>query len=401
MVRIAITFVFALMLSASAWAGNWNKKTTLESNGRIPQKASPNLTDLRESYSRYYEGDLYKNGRLEILASKNPYQFSFNLIKNTQVIRSLENSGLISYLRYEDGQIVIDELSPKNRLGDLISNETTFNSQSVGKSFISYILGHAICDGYIQNLNHQLNDWPLIKGTLYEGQNLNDLINMAAGDSSYFYGAEVKFKNKFNHRNVNHQPIAYWSEALQGSKNINLFGSSWNYNGFLSNLVNNYIAFKAGDNYNGLLIKVFQENAMIEDSAYFLKIDSYTGTARTQNEGRLRSTFFANRYDYLRIAKAMLDDWKNDTCVGKYLKNIYKNKISKEANGHSPYSSSSSYAGFFHTDFIGVKGKVFGMNGYGGQNIFINFDTGTIVVAHAVHQNYNWRTLVLQAVSSK
>ena len=110
MVRIAITFVFALMLSASAWAGNWNKKTTLESNGRIPQKASPNLTDLRESYSRYYEGDLYKNGRLEILASKNPYQFSFNLIKNTQVIRSLENSGLISYLRYEDGQIVIDEL---------------------------------------------------------------------------------------------------------------------------------------------------------------------------------------------------------------------------------------------------------------------------------------------------
>ena len=30
--------------------------------------------------------------------------------------------------------------------------------------------------------------------------------------------------------------------------------------------------------------------------------------------------FRATRYDYLRIAKAMLDDWQNDTCVGKYLK---------------------------------------------------------------------------------
>ena len=40
--------------------------------------------------------------------------------------------------------------------------------------------------------------------------------------------------------------------------------------------------------------------------------------------------FFATRYDYLRIAKAMLDDWQNDTCVGKYLKTIFENRISKD-----------------------------------------------------------------------
>jgi hypothetical protein len=38
--------------------------------------------------------------------------------------------------------------------------------------------------------------------------------------------------------------------------------------------------------------------------------------------------FYATRYDYLRIAKAMLDDWQNDTCVGKYLKTIFENRIS-------------------------------------------------------------------------
>jgi hypothetical protein len=32
----------------------------------------------------------------------------------------------------------------------------------------------------------------------------------------------------------------------------------------------------------------------------------------------------------LRIAKAMLDDWQNDTCEGKYLKNIFENRIDKD-----------------------------------------------------------------------
>ena len=47
-------------------------------------------------------------------------------------------------------------------------------------------------------------------------------------------------------------------------------------------------------------------------------------------DGPLRYSFRASRYDYLRIAKAMLDDWQNDTCEGKYLKSIFNNRISKE-----------------------------------------------------------------------
>ena len=37
----------------------------------------------------------------------------------------------------------------------------------------------------------------------------------------------------------------------------------------------------------------------------------------------------ATRFDYLRIAKAIMDDYQNDTCVGKYLKEIYKRRIPK------------------------------------------------------------------------
>ena len=45
---------------------------------------------------------------------------------------------------------------------------------------------------------------------------------------------------------------------------------------------------------------------------------------------RNRKIFFlCNRYDYLRIGKRILDDWNNDTCVGKYLKTIYEQRINK------------------------------------------------------------------------
>jgi hypothetical protein len=39
--------------------------------------------------------------------------------------------------------------------------------------------------------------------------------------------------------------------------------------------------------------------------------------------------FFLTRYDYLRVAKAIMDDWQNDTCVGKYLKTINERRVNK------------------------------------------------------------------------
>ena len=386
------------MLSATAWAGNWNKKTTLESNGRIPKKASPSLTDLRDAYSIYYQGDLRKHPQHSVTPSKNPYQFTFSLKKNEKLDKSLQHSGLFSYLLFENNRIVLDEISPKDRLGNLIFKNSKFNSQSAGKSIVSYVLGHAICAGVITDISANLNDWPLVLDTLYANQSLQDLVNMNAGDSKFI---------KRRHARINGATVKFFDQTaentmrlLKGTASQKSSGSSFYYSNFVPILVNNYIAFKSGEKYSKILDEAFQKKAGIAQEVSFVKSSyaspNYEGTAT----GVLRYTFFANRYDYLRIAKAMLDDWQNDTCVGKYLKNLYRNKISKKANGKSPYSSSRSYAGFFHTDFIGVKGTVFGMNGYGGQNIFINFDSGKIVVAHAVHQNYNWRTLVLQAVSS-
>ena len=63
--------------------------------------------------------------------------------------------------------------------------------------------------------------------------------------------------------------------------------------------------------------------------------------------------FFTSRYDYLRIAKAMLDDWQNDTCVGQYLKTIHDRRISKGNRQGSGFrlATPKGYAGFFHTSY--------------------------------------------------
>ena len=59
---------------------------------------------------------------------------------------------------------------------------------------------------------------------------------------------------------------------------------------------------------------------------------------------------------------------------------------------------SKSYAGFFHTNYPGISDTVMGMDGYGGIGLLINFDDNRIVYTHAVHRNYNYKSLVLKAI---
>ena len=49
----------------------------------------------------------------------------------------MKTKGIMSYLYFQDGQILIDELSPKERLGEIISNETKYYSMSMAKSVTS------------------------------------------------------------------------------------------------------------------------------------------------------------------------------------------------------------------------------------------------------------------------
>ena len=74
-----------------------------------------------------------------------------------------------------------------------------------------------------------------------------------------------------------------------------------------------------------------------------------------------------------------MEDWKNDTCVGKYLKSIYENRIDKNTKVtnryNSIFSATKKYGGQFHFDVVGLeKKKIIGLDGLGGQQIIIDID---------------------------
>ena len=53
-----------------------------------------------------------------------------------------------------------------------------------------------------------------------------------------------------------------------------------------------------------------------------------------------------------------MDDYQNDTCVGKYLKEIHKRRIPKNYGGHKKepeFNRTKSYGGQFHMDYPGLS----------------------------------------------
>jgi CubicO group peptidase (beta-lactamase class C family) len=346
-----------------------------------------------------------------VTGSDNYYQFQSDLIQDKDVIKELKNkkkTRLVSYLLFEDDKIKIDE-QDLPRIVQI--HNGLLPSHSMGKSLVSYVTGYAICEGYIDNLDVKLDDWSTVKGTLYEGQKLIDLLNMRAGDQKII--GEKKFNTdnwiKDNRDlNVNVYPIKEIMklDILQTTKKSK---PVYNYNALATNIIMNYTIFKVGDDYQKLLNKVFKEDAKIKNSVFFHK--TIRSRFKNQVKGEYgRYSFYADRYDYLRIAKSMMDHWNNDTCVGKYLKTIYEQRINKNKKSYDGDRSgqfdaavyTKKYGGQFHFDIIGLsKRKILGMSGFGGQNIIIDFEKERIIVVNSRDRHYNWKKIVLKKLKQK
>ena len=376
--------------------GNYNVNT-YNGNSEIPEKiqgkdVKANYETLLFYYWMYVHQNWTNNERYsDIRPSDNPYQFKFDLREDKFIKKQMQKTALLSYMLYEDGKIVVDEISPKNKFGKVFTNETQFHSQSVGKSLASYILGHAICKGYVESIDAKIDDWPLIKNSIYHNQKIIDIINMAAGDQAYFSKDNPSNRYKKTGRSVSNTTI---KKAMENEfKEIKKSERKYAYNNFPPPLIMNYLIFKVGEEkYQELLDDIFRKKVGIQYGMYFVEPETSEPGDRSTH-----STFLATRYDYLRMSKAMLDDWQNDTCEGKYLKSLFERKIKKNErweNNKDSFGLTKSYAGFFHTGLKGMKNRpIFIMDGYGGQIFTIDFERGRIVATIAIHRDFNWKKI--------
>ena len=349
----------------------------------------------------------------EAKGSENHYKFQSNLRKDKDVLKEIKNTkrtGLISYLLFEDDKIVIDEsdIPDKTRKGKNNEAERIINgllqSHSMGKSLVSYVTGHAICEGYISSVDEKLTGWDVIENTLYDNQVLIDLLNMQAGDQRYI-GERIKprrddilknKKDKYGKKiNVNTVPLkTLMKDYFQNTKKSRRV---YNYSALTTNVIMNYVIFKTGDDWEKLLHKVFNEHVKVKDNVYFHQTVTYP------YKGSGRYSFYATRYDYLRIAKTIMDDWNNNTCAGKYLKTIYERRINKNITGYEQAAAvagyTRKYGGQFHFDFVGLKKrKILGMDGMGGQQIIIDFEKKRIIVVNSSDQHYKWKRIVYKKI---
>jgi CubicO group peptidase (beta-lactamase class C family) len=378
------------------YKNNLDIKIYTERKSEIPYQKNPNRDTLL-FYVYYYLEDIKGFGRYLIEPSKEPLKFNSNLREDKLVKKQLQKKAILSYLYFEDDQIIVDEITPDDRFGLVFKNDTKWNSMSMGKSLVSYVTGHAICEGYIDGVNSRLNDWPLIENTLYHDQKLIDLLNMAAGDQKVIDDNVGLIKTK---RWYNSHPISsFVSNELKDTKKIK--STRYHYNGLVTNIIMNYVIHKSNGNFQELLNKIFQEKAKIKNSVFFLK---QKGIEDKYGPGRY--SLRASRYDYLRIAKAIMDDYQNQTCVGKYLKEIHEKRIKKNIKkGDEPdFNFSYSYGGQFHFDYPGLKNKIiFGLGGYAGQAILIDMENSRIVVLNSAHYNnskykYNVKKLLINPI---
>ena len=344
----------------------------------------------------------------EVKGSENHYKFQSNLREDKDVLKEFKNNkntGIISYLLFEDDKIVIDvsDIPKKVSSGDTII-DGLLPSHSMGKSLVSYVTGHAICEGYIDNVNVKLDDWPLIKSTLYDNSVLLDLLNMKGGDQKWVgermkNGSDNKIKGP-KKENVNVIGLMkVMNVYLRGSEKSKLI---YNYSALTTNVIMNYVKHKTGADWDKLLHKVFNEHVGVKNSVYFSKSRKYL---KYDDFVSGRYSFYADRYDYLRIAKTMMDDWHNDTCAGKYLKTIYENRVQKkdkvkEADDVASYTK--SYGGQIHFDIFGIDKtrKILGLSGFAGQQILIDLDNKRIIVVSSLYRNYNWKKIVYKKIKN-
>jgi hypothetical protein len=317
--------------------------------------------------------------------------------------------GMVSFILFEDGVIKIDQFKKsKYRNGYMPSH-------SVGKSLVSLVTGYAICGGYIDPIDRRI-DYPTVENTLYENQILLNLLNMTAGDEHIvgdrYFGDDNGFEGKGV--NVNTIPIKRIMKKFKNTKPIidekgawntstgKIEGRKYNYSAMTTNVIMNYVIYKTGDDWNKLLHKVFTEDAKVKRNVYFGK------SIRKNKEGNRSSgeygryTFFADRYDYLRIAYSMMNHWNNDTCIGKYLKSMYENRIDKNYDRNynkrtdmSVSQMATSYGGQFHFDLYGLEHKtILAMDGFAGQQLIIDFDRQRIIQVSSTDLHYDWRNTV-------
>jgi CubicO group peptidase (beta-lactamase class C family) len=287
----------------------------------------------------------------------------------------MKKSDLLSVMKYQNGQIVIDERSSK------LGEDDKMYSMSIAKSFVGYLVGHAVCDGHFSSLDDPMVKYvPELKGTIYSDVSVGNMIDMAAGDSPIWgnkYNIQEYSGIILNPKEKDRKTIAELiaSKPKQSPKN----GGEFRYSNAVTDLV-----------------------ARALETAVPNGLASYYGSKLSDPAGNNSEMFYyvdangwpvghvflhATRSDYMRMAIKIMSDWSSETCIGDFLRSQYDERVK---TGSKDFKN---YGAFFWFDLSSVNAPTVGMNGHGGQRIIINLKDQSIVSYHAIRSDFDAKKL--------
>ncbi len=318
---------------------------------------------------------IWKNYKNEIIKKANsPKVLKDNSKPNKKLKKIIKKSDLLSVLYFNGNEIEVNEISSKK-----MKDTDLMYSMSMAKSYVGYLLGHAVCDGYIKSLDDPIDKYlSETKGTLYEGVSLRDLSNMSAGDAFYFQEKGYKAESPKSYAIpllVRGIPIV---EFIKKTEKKYQKKQTFDY----SNIQTDIVANALDKNIPGgigkyMQIKVSERAGNTEEMLFF----------RDNNNWAILFAFlYSSRMDYLKFGKLIYDDWKSDSCISNYLKEVLNKSVSSKKKKKDDYKR---YSAFFWTGNKSLKFKHLRLQGHGGQTMIINFDTGAVLSTHSIRKDYN------------
>ena len=355
--NLVFTVILSILLNSSVSADHLKGKSKAEKDGYLKAR----VVDIPSGFKKIKisPATTVKTLNREIIENKNTKKIDENIKKKS----------LLSVLYFDGQNIVVDKKSDK------IQDDTNLYSFSISKSFVSYMLGNAICNGDIKSLDDKISDYvPETKGTLYENSSFKDLTNMRAGDTNF--ASRKAGSATFIYVGQIIQKKKTVKEYLAESSNLKTTNKVFNYNNFLTDLVSRAIDLKTP----GGLKKAYQDfaNKAGTSSEMFFLIDD-------NGWPLLHAWTYATREDFLKLGIQVSKDWNSNTCIGNYLKNIESMKEKSD-------NKNAEYAGHFWFNKK-IKSRHAEMRGHGSQHIHIDLEKNRVLTYHSITGDYDDKSI--------
>jgi len=259
----------------------------------------------------------------------------------------------------KDGSIVYEHYALGN------TEESRWVSYSVAKSVTSMLVGAAIRDGYIDNVDETVTTYlPRLRASAYEQTSIRNLLHMASG---------VKWNEDYadpesDLNSMSWATLASYDYLLNKARDARP-GEVFNYNTAESNLVGDVVRSAVGNNLSTYLSEKIWKPFGMEHNAYWILTEPGGGefggaSINATLRDYARIGLFALRAGVLRDGtKILADEWMLESTT--------------PSKGHPGYG----YLWWLHGD------GAYAANGIFGQQIYIDPEHNIVVAQHSARDN--------------